>query len=39
MGMDNKMIQTTKEVVPVIYAYTIPQYAPLEGWTKIGDFR
>ena len=37
MGMDNKMIQTTKEVVPVIYAYTTPEIARHDGWTKIGD--
>ena len=37
MGMDNKMIQTTREVVPVIYAYTTPEIARHDGWTKIGD--
>ena len=30
-------IKTTKQVIPVIYAYTIPNYPPLEGWTKIGE--
>ena len=33
----NKMIQTTRQVIPTIYAYTTPGYAPHEGWTKIGD--
>lgn len=29
-------LQTTKRVVPVIYAYTTPEIARHNGWTKIG---
>ena len=29
-------IETFKEVEPKCYAYTIPLYEPLNGWTKIG---
>ncbi len=29
-------IKTAKQIEPKCYAYTVPQYAPLEGWTKIG---
>lgn len=29
-------IKTTKNVVPMIYAYTTPEIARHEGWTKIG---
>ncbi len=38
--MRNKMkkptIQTTKNVIPMIYAYTTPEVARHDGWTKIG---
>ena len=27
---------TAKEIAPKCYAYTIPDYSPLDGWTKIG---
>ena len=37
MGMGNKMIKTIKEVIPVIYAYTTPEIARHDGYTKIGD--
>ena len=37
MGMNNKMIKTIKEVIPVIYAYTTPEIARHDGYTKIGD--
>ena len=33
----NNMIRTTKEVIPVIYAYTTPEIKRHDGWTKIGD--
>ena len=29
-------IQTTKKVIPLIYAYTTPEVARHDGWTKIG---
>jgi hypothetical protein len=29
-------IKTAKQIEPKCYAYTIPEYTPLEGWTKIG---
>ncbi len=29
-------IKTTKRVVPMIYAYTTPEIARHDGWTKIG---
>jgi len=29
-------IQTTKKVIPLIYAYTTPEIARHDGWTKIG---
>lgn len=29
-------LQTTKKVVPMIYAYTTPEIARHDGWTKIG---
>ena len=29
-------IQTTQRVIPMIYAYTTPEIARHEGWTKIG---
>ena len=29
-------INTTKQVVPMIYAYTTPEIARHDGWTKIG---
>ena len=37
MAMKNPDIKTTKNVVPVIYAYTTPEIARHEGYTKIGD--
>lgn len=37
MGMSTKMIKTIKEVIPVIYAYTTPEIARHDGYTKIGD--
>ncbi len=30
-------IQSTKKVVPMIYAYTTPEVARHDGWTKIGQ--
>ena len=35
--MAKHIIKTSKEIVPVIYAYTTPDYPPHDGWTKIGD--
>ena len=35
--MVKHIIKTSKEIVPVIYAYTTPDYPPHDGWTKIGD--
>ena len=32
-----RMIQTTKQVIPTIYAYTTPDIPKHDGWTKIGD--
>ena len=29
-------VKTTKRVVPMIYAYTTPEIARHNGWTKIG---
>lgn len=29
-------IKTTQEIAPKCYAYTVPLYSPLDGWTKIG---
>ena len=29
-------IQTTQRVIPMIYAYTTPEIARHDGWTKIG---
>ena len=29
-------IKTAKRVVPMIYAYTTPEIARHDGWTKIG---
>lgn len=29
-------IKTAKQIEPKCYAYTVPEYTPLEGWTKIG---
>lgn len=37
--MAKNLIKTSKEIVPVIYAYTTPDYPPHDGWTKIGDTR
>lgn len=37
--MAKKLIRTSKEIIPVIYAYTTPDYPPHDGWTKIGDTR
>ncbi len=34
--MSKKDIKTTKRVVPMIYAYTTPEIARHDGWTKIG---
>lgn len=34
--MVKPMIQTTKQVMPMIYAYTTPEIARHNGWTKIG---
>ena len=34
--MAKKDIKTTKNVVPMIYAYTTPEIARHDGWTKIG---
>ena len=28
-------IQSFRRVIPMIYAYTHPQYPPHQGWTKI----
>lgn len=33
----NNIIKTTQEIIPVIYAYTTPEIARHDGWTKIGD--
>jgi len=33
---NNTVIKTTKTVYPQIYAYVLPEYAPKEGWIKIG---
>ncbi len=32
-----RLIQTTREFVPTIYAYTTPDIPKHDGWTKIGD--
>lgn len=34
--MQRPIIQTAKDVVPMIYAYTTPEIARHDGWTKIG---
>ncbi len=34
--MDRPNIQTTKQVVPMLYGYTTPEIARHDGWTKIG---
>ena len=34
--MTEAKISTTKEVIPVCYAYTIPELRKHDGWTKIG---
>ena len=36
MAID-KLIQTSKQIVPTIYAYTTPDIPKHDGWTKIGD--
>ena len=33
----DKLIRTTREFVPTIYAYTTPDIPKHDGWTKIGD--
>lgn len=33
---DNTKIQTTKEIYPQIYAYTLPTIPEKDGWIKIG---
>ncbi len=33
---NNTVIKTTRTVYPQIYAYVLPEYAPNEGWIKIG---
>ena len=33
----SELVRTTRQVVPTIYAYTTPGYAPHDGWTKIGE--
>lgn len=33
---NNTVIKTTRTVYPQIYAYVLPEYAPKEGWIKIG---
>ena len=30
-------LHTARQVVPMIYAYTTPEIARHNGWTKIGD--
>ena len=30
-------LRTARQVVPMIYAYTTPEIARHNGWTKIGD--
>ena len=32
-----RMIQTSKQIIPTIYAYTTPDIPKHDGWTKIGD--
>ena len=32
-----RLIQTASEYIPIIYAYTIPNYPQKDGWTKIGE--
>ena len=34
--IDNTKIQTTKEIYPQIYAYTLPTTPEKDGWIKIG---
>ena len=34
--IDNTKIQTTKEIYPQIYAYTLPTIPEKDGWIKIG---
>ena len=34
--MNRPNINTTKSVVPMIYAYTTPEVKRHDGWTKIG---
>ena len=34
--MKSIVLNTTKQVVPMIYAYTTPEIARHDGWTKIG---
>lgn len=34
--MTEAKIATTKEVIPVCYAYTTPELRKHDGWTKIG---
>lgn len=34
--MTEAKISTTKEVIPVCYAYTTPELRKHDGWTKIG---
>ena len=35
--MKEKLIKTTRQIIPTIYAYTTPNYPPHDGWTKIGE--
>ena len=34
--MDKPNIQTTKQVVPMLYGYSTPEVVRHNGWTKIG---
>lgn len=34
--MNSIVVKTTKQVIPTIYAYTTPEIARHNGWTKIG---
>lgn len=36
MAMKKIQLQTAKKIVPMIYAYTTPEIARHNGWTKIG---
>ena len=33
---DNTAIKTTKTIYPQVYAYILPEFAPKDGWIKIG---